>query len=36
MIMAVKEKTKSYPHVVEYFKNFHFIISKLKNQGINA
>ena len=34
--MAVKQKVKFHPDVVDYFKNFHFIISRLKKQGLNA
>ena len=34
--MAAKEKVKSHSDVVHYFKDFHFIISTLKNQRLNA
>ena len=34
--MAVKEKIKSHPGVVDYFKELPFYNSTLKNQRLNA
>ena len=34
--MAVKEKNKSQPNVVDYFKGLPFYTSTLKNQKLNA
>ena len=31
--MAIKEKIKSHPHVVDYFKEFPFYNKQIKNQG---